>query len=124
MTDRRGDLMLLGRVTAGIELLGRSGVQSVELAVDDDRQDGTVPVLWHCGGNWSGTRVFSEHFPFPAQAVEDLLSRVINGGGCARCGETTVIGLAVPGFCCFNLHAGDLDDTSTYRYVRTCEAPR
>lgn len=114
--------MLLGRVTAGMELLGRSGVSSVELAFDDDRDDDTAPVLWHCGGNWSGTRVFSEHFPYPAQAVEDLLTLVINGGGCARCGSTTVIGLTAEGFCCFNLTAADLDDTTTYRYVRTCEA--
>lgn len=117
----RGDLMLEGRVLAGFELLGRSGVQSVELAFDDDRDDETAPVLWHCGGNWSGTRVFSEHFPYPAQAVEDLLTRVINGGTCGRCRATTVIAVAADGFCCFQLTAGDLDDPSTYRYVRTCE---
>ena len=122
--DNRGDLMLVGRVMASMELLERSGVSSIELAFDDDRDDDVAPVLWHCGGNWSGTRVFSEHFPYPAQAIEDLLARVINGGGCARCGRTTVVGVNTDGYCCFLLHADDLDDTSTYRYIRTCEATR
>lgn len=110
----RGDRMLMGRVVAGMALLGRTGVSDVELAFDDDG-----PVRWWCGG----TRVFSEHFPYPAHAVEHLLSKVLNGGLCARCRHTSVVGLAVQGeFCCFLLTATDLDDDQSYRYVRTCEA--
>lgn len=118
MTDaKRGDLMLMGRTAAGMALLGRTGVREVELAYDDDG-----PVRWWCGGNWNGTRKFSEHFPYPAQAVEDLLSRVINGGMCARCKCTTVVGVILKGdYCCFTLLADDVDDETSYRYVRTCE---
>ncbi len=110
--------MLLGRTTAGISLLGRTGVGSVEIAYDDDHPP---RVDWHAGGNWNGTRVFSEKFPYPAQAVEDLLSQVLNGGECGRCGETTVVGVEVEGFCSFILTTTDIDDEGAYRYVRTCE---
>lgn len=115
-TPTRGDRILLGHVIAGMELLGRSGVRNVELAFDDDG-----PVLWWCGGNWNGTRAYSERFPYPAHAVDNLLSRVINGGQCRRCSRTTVIGVDVEGLCCFQLHAGDVDDEQTYRWMRSCE---
>jgi hypothetical protein len=32
-----------------------------------------------------------------------------------------VVGVEVDGYCCFVLRAGDIDDDSTYRYVRSCE---
>lgn len=117
----RGDRILLGRVTAGLELLGHSGVGQVELAYDDDLPAGPAPVLWWCQGNWNGIRVISEHFPYPAQAVEDLLGRVLNGGQCLRCQGTTIVGVEVPGLCSFLLHATNVDLDGTYRYVRSCQ---
>lgn len=110
----------MGRMVAGIEVLGRSGVTEVEIAYDDDLP-GPASVLWWCGGNWRGQRKFSEHFPYPAQAVEDLLGRVLNGGTCVKCGKTTVLGVEVGGYCCFMLEAAEIDDDQSYRYVRTCE---
>lgn len=120
MSVNRGDVMLLGRMLAGVKILERSGVREVEIAYDDDLPEPT-PVQWWCGGNWGGTRKFSERFPYPAQAVEDLLARVMNGGSCTRCNQTTVVGVEVADYCCFMLTADDLDDESTYRYERTCE---
>lgn len=121
MSGTRGDRILLGRVLAAVELLGRSGVSDVEFAYDEEK---AYPegVLWWAKGNWNGTRVYSAHFPYPAQALEDVLSRVINGGMCARCRRTTVVGVILDGdFCCFTLTAKDVDDDQGYRYVRTCE---
>lgn len=115
-----GDHMLMGRMVAGVALLGRTGVGEVEIAYDDELADPET-VMWWCGGNWKGTRMFSRHFPYPAQAVEDLLGRVVNGGFCTRCKRTTVVGVEVPGLCCFMVEADDVDDEQTYRYVRTCE---
>jgi hypothetical protein len=112
--------MLMGRMLAGVDLLGRTGVGEVEIAYDDDLPE-PATVLWWCGGNWKGTRMFSAHFSYPAQAVEDLLSRVINGGGCTRCKRTTVLGVEIEGYCCFMLEAAAVDDDQSYRYVRTCE---
>lgn len=128
MTPRggtRGDRMLLGRMLAGMELLGRSGVGQVELAFDEDLpKESPTPVLWYCKGNWGGTLVISEHFPYPAQAVEDLVGRTLNGGHCRRCDRTTVVGVILdgPDYCCFTLTADNVDDEQSYRYVRTCEA--
>lgn len=111
--------MLLGRVTAGVELLGRTGVRDVEIAYDEEGPEG---VLWWCGGNWNGHRVFSEHYPYPAHAVEALLTKVVNGGKCARCGDTTVVGMVLSGnYCCFMLLADNVDDEQTYAWKRTCE---
>lgn len=116
----RGDRMLMGRMVAGFALLARSGVNEVEVVYDDELAPPET-VMWWCGGNWNGTRMFSRHFPYPAQAVEDLLGRVLNGGQCTRCGATTVVGVQVAGFCCFMLAADDLDFDVSYRYERTCE---
>lgn len=121
-TGTRGDRMLLGRVVAAMELLGRAGVSDVELAYDEEERY-PDKVLWWAKGNWRGTRVYSAHFPYPAHAVEDVLARTINGGQCRRCGRTTVIGVALDGpYCCFLLTSANPDDDQSYRYVRTCEA--
>jgi hypothetical protein len=116
----RGDRILLGRVIAAVELLGRTGVTDVEFAYDEED---AYPdkVLWWAKGNWKGHRVYSVHFPYPAQALEDVLSRVINGGTCGRCGKTTVVGVTLDDYCCFTLSAKDVDDDQSYRYVRSCE---
>lgn len=113
----RGDRMLFGRVNAVLALLPRSGVTDVEFAFEEE-----MPPRWWAKGNWSGTRVYSaEGWPYPAQALEDLLGRVLNGGTCARCGRTTIVGIIVEGLCCFTLAATDLDDPDSYAYVRSCE---
>lgn len=116
----RGDVMLLGRSLAAFELLVRSGVDETEFAYDEEP---AYPdkVLWWAKGNWGGQRVYSHHFPYPAHALEDLVGRVLNGGQCRRCGQTTVVGVAINGYCCFALVAGDVDDPTTYRYSRSCE---
>lgn len=120
-TGTRGDRMLFGRLIAAVELLTRTGVGDVEVAYDEDDHF-PDKVLWWAKGNWDGTRVYSAHFPYPAQAVEDLLAKVLNGGMCRRCQGTTVVGVIIDGpYCCFTLTAGDVDEDKSYRYVRTCE---
>jgi hypothetical protein len=116
-----GDHMLMGRVLAAVELLGHSGVKDVEFAYDEDEHY-PEKVLWWAKGNWGGTRKYSAHFPYPAQALEDLLSRVLNGGMCGRCRKTSVVGVVLDGdYCCFLLTAKDVDDSHGYEYVRTCQ---
>ncbi len=108
--------MLMGRVMAGIDLIGRTGATDFELAHDED------PVQWWAGANWNGTRMFSERFPYPAQAVEDLVGRVVNGGRCTHCDLTTVVGVTIGGHCCQWLSAENVDDPNSYRWVRSCQA--
>jgi hypothetical protein len=113
--------MLLGRVLAAVELLSRTGVKDVEFAYDEDEHY-PEKVLWWAKGNWGWTRKYSAHFPYPAQALEDLLGQTLNGGMCARCQRTSVVGVVLDGpYCCFTLTAKDVDDDQSYRYVRTCE---
>lgn len=114
--------VLLGRVLAAVELLGSSGVDDVEFAYDKDDHY-PEKVLWWAKGNWAGTRKYSAHFPYPAQALEDLLGCVLNGSACTHCGRTTVIGVLLEGaYCSYMLTATDVDDSHTYRYLRSCEA--
>jgi len=112
--------MLMGVVTAGMAVLARTGVKSAEIAYDDDGF--VMPVIWRASGNWSGHRVYSNEHPYPAGAVEELLAKVLNGGRCKRCDGTTVVGVTIPGYCCFTLHARDVDDPGTYRFTRSCGA--
>jgi hypothetical protein len=113
--------MLLGRVLAAVELLSRSGVTEVEFAYDEDEHY-PDKVLWWAKGNWDGIRKYSAHFPYPAQALEDLLAKTINGGQCARCKRTTVVGVVLHDYCYFLLTALDVDADQTYAYVRRCAA--
>lgn len=120
-TPTRGDQILLGRFLATTLLLGRTGADSFEAQYDDDTGSTRMPVMWWAGANWNGKRIFSEQFPYPAQAAEDLLSRVVNGGLCTRCNRTTVVGVVIDGLCSFVLHADNVDNPETYRWIRECE---
>lgn len=115
------DYMLLGRTTAAIDLIGRTGARLFELAFDDETGHSRMPVMWHASARFKGARVSSQAFPFPAQAAEDLLARVIDGGQCKKCERTTIVGVEIDGYCCFMLQAGIIDDEKSYRYVRSCE---
>ena len=118
---RRGDWMLVGRAAAGTELIARTGATGFEISYDDDVPGDATRVDWTAQAKYRGTRVISQRFPYPAQAVEDLLSRVLNGGLCQRCHRRTVVGILHDDYCCFSLLAMDLDDPGSYRYVRSCE---
>ena len=80
MSDKsgtRGDRMLMGRFLAAVDQLAHTGMTEFEAAYDDELGElSPVEVLWRCEGKWQGTRVFSAHFSYPAQAAEDLLGRV------------------------------------------------
>ncbi len=117
---RRGDIMITGRMAAAMAILQRTGARSAEVAFDDDGF--VMPVVWRASANFDGHRVYSFEHPYPSGAAEDLIGKVMNGGTCKRCNRTMVVGINVPGYCSFILHADDVDDEKTYRYVRTCES--
>lgn len=118
-----GDLIKLGRALATVKLLARTGATDVEFAYDDELPEGSpTTVLWWAKGNWQGTRVISEHFPYPDDALFDLAMRVVNGGTCRHCGRITILGvLTSDEHCCFALLASTIEDASTYKWVRDCE---
>lgn len=119
----RGNLILMGRLLAAVDQLAHTGMTEFEIRYDDDLGDlNPVEVLWIAEGNWKGTRVFSAHFAYPAQAAEDLMAKIINGGMCTSCGKTTVAMVDIPGYCARLLTATNVDDDKSYRYVRKCGA--
>lgn len=110
--------MLAGRTFAGMVVLEQSGVSMLKLEYDDIKAD--PGVRWWCEGNWNGHRVFSTFFPYPAQAVEDLMASVINGGLCLRCKRRMVVGIATKDYCSWALSSTDLDDPNSYEWSRSC----
>lgn len=119
----RGDQILFGRVNAALDLLSRTGVTDVEIAYNgDDDGTPTSPVQWWAKANYGGHRVYSHPwYPYPAQAIEDVLAQVINGGTCARCRKTAVVGAVIDGYCWMILAAANVDDSESYGYIRACE---
>jgi hypothetical protein len=117
----RGDRMLLGRTLAAIEQLGRAKATDVEFAFDDETGSEHVKVVWWAKANFGGTRLYSQYYPYPAMALEEVLARAVNGGACTSCGAPTILGLRADGYCSRTLVAEDIDDPSTYRYGRSCE---
>lgn len=123
-TPTRGDLFLTGRTFAALDLLaGIHGIQNVELGYDDDTGCERVPVLWWAKATFRGRSHFSEHYPYPAEAVEDLLHRLGNGGVCRSCGKSILIGVLTPDpdICERLLTCDDPNVPETFRYRRICD---
>lgn len=118
------DLMLTGRTFAALDLLaGIHGLSSLELGYDDDTGCERVPVLWWAKAQFRGRAHFSEHYPYPAEAAEDLLHRLGNGGVCRACGKTILIGVLTPdpNICERLLACDDPNVPESYRYHRICD---
>lgn len=72
------------RLTAGVELLGRTGASSFQLRYSDDEE----PVIWMAGAEWrQGFECAAATSPL--RAVLRLLDRVIDGGKCVHCQRPT-----------------------------------
>lgn len=73
-------------LTAGLDLIRRSGAKSVEFGyLHDD-----VPIEqadWYCQCMYSGARLIVEHHRGPVEAVEALARRILDGALCRRCGQ-------------------------------------
>lgn len=88
------------RVTAAIDVIGRTGARSFQLRYQDDE----TPTVWIAVGTWlygprgipvaSGGQERSETAAAldPGRAVLRLLKLVINGGQCTHCDRPTAIG--------------------------------
>jgi len=71
-------------MTAGLDLVGRSGARSLEVGyLHDD-----VPAEragWYATAQFQGARVIVEDMPGPVEAIEGLARRLLTGAQC-RCG--------------------------------------
>lgn len=80
------------RLRAGLELVGRAAARSLELGWTDD--EGPRPGEWYASAFYRGARVTVEQQAGPAEAVEALAFKLMEGGTCVHCGRATT----VPGF--------------------------
>ena len=74
-------------IEAGLTLCGRSGAREVEFGyLDDD-----VPIAdarWWAKAQYDGARLQVENLPGPAEAIEALARKILEGGECTHCQET------------------------------------
>lgn len=71
---------------AGIELVGRTGAESLEVGYFHDN----VPVEeagWYANAQYQGSRLTVENEPGPVQAVQALAERILTGAKCKHCGR-------------------------------------
>lgn len=73
------------RMTAAVDLLGRTGADEFQVRYCDEEQ----PVIWMAAGCWPGGRWEAAAAMHPLAAVFRLLDQVIDGGTCKHCGRPT-----------------------------------
>lgn len=78
------------KLTAGFDMLRRTGARSVELRYQDDKE----PTVWFAIGEWlvhghTTTTFEVDASTDPVRAVMRLCSRVIDGGQCQHCRRTS-----------------------------------
>lgn len=72
------------RMLAASNAIGRSGAKELEIG---HLEDG-VPVAlarWYATARYQGAKVSADEHSSPIAAVEDLLRRILVGGGCVKC---------------------------------------
>jgi hypothetical protein len=72
------------RLLAASNAIGRSGAKDLEIGHLED----AVPVAlarWYATARYQGARVTADEHASPIAAVEDLLRRILVGGGCVKC---------------------------------------
>jgi hypothetical protein len=129
LEDRTSTATTLGpdernRLLAATDVLGRSGATGLEIG----HLDNDVPsplARWFATIQWQGVKVTAEDHASPLAAVEDLLTKVLVGGGCVKCRRLITLpdqpSAGFPEVCTWARH-GDMwvpgcvadDDIATY----------
>ncbi len=81
MTDASAD----PRMTAAVDLIGRTGAESFQLRYSDEEQ----PVIWVAVAGYSGSRHEADASLDPVRAVLRLAERLVDGGKCQHCHRHT-----------------------------------
>jgi hypothetical protein len=112
--------MLTEATQAALELVGRTGAQSLEVGYLND-----TPLAedadWYAHAQYRGARITVEHHRGPAQALEALAGRLLTGAQCAHCGS--LVALSDRGAAFYpssTLVDGSLWDEQTVRQVGQC----
>jgi hypothetical protein len=73
------------RLLAAVDAIHRSGAKGFEVG---HLEDDSVPVAlarWYATATYSGAKVSADEHASPIAAVEDLLAKILVGGGCVNC---------------------------------------
>ncbi len=73
------------RMTAGIDLLARTGMQQFQLRYSDDEE----PTIWMAVALYDAKRWDCAAAPNPVEAVMRLCEKIVDGGECAHCHKPT-----------------------------------
>ncbi len=95
------------RLLAATDALRRSGAKGLEIGhLEED-----VPAAlarWYATAQWQGAKVSAEEHASPLAAVEELLARVLVGGGCVKCQRPITLpnepGVGSPDRCTWTRH--------------------
>lgn len=116
------------RALAAIEVIRRTGAESVQIRYSDDEQ----PVVWLCVVTW---RVNREGLPtrhgagraheaaaalMPEDAIYRLAQRIVDGGTCAHCGKPAAFNADVADEPLSEVLCWWTWDPETDRYVQAC----
>lgn len=106
------------RLFAAVDMLGRTGADSVQFRFSDDEQ----PTVWIVVGLW-GDRAEAAAGMGPVTAILRLCEEIVDGGSCTHCGRIAAFeadlvetGPLMDGLLCVTMWDPEL---STFR--RSCE---
>lgn len=105
------------RLTAAIDLIGRTGARSFQIRYDDDPE----PTVWIADAAWKDGHECGAGMT-PLRAVERLLETIVDGSTCVPCGRVAGVQsdftarLPFPDTVCWYVYDPEL---TTYR--RSCE---
>jgi hypothetical protein len=73
------------RLVAAVDAIARSGATGFEVG---HLEDGSVPVplaRWYATAKYKGAKITADEHASPIAAVEELLAKIMVGGGCVKC---------------------------------------
>lgn len=71
------------RLTAAVDLIGRTGAQGFQFRYSDDEQ----PIVWFAVALYGDDRAEVDAALDPLRAVLRLAERIVDGGKCTHCGR-------------------------------------
>lgn len=76
------------RIKAAVDLLERTGVRQINIAYAHDTPR-MEDAGWFMEGHYRGSRIICDEHVSPWDAADAMVTRILDGGKCTRCGRLT-----------------------------------